>query len=149
MTDYSGVTDVKTLIEWLKGRINTLETLRDSLNHTLEPDDEYTLLTCKVALQSISDFLGKDNLIQEKTLMFTGLGINSLVINGEVRHITDLDPLTLSLQWSKLVKEKERLYAANRKANSGWRGLLLKVLGIKLPQKPGVMLTKNIRGYVK
>ncbi|EDI0602912.1 hypothetical protein CC806_22220 [Salmonella enterica subsp. enterica serovar Braenderup] len=81
--------------------------------------------------------------------MFTGLGINSLVINGEVRHITDLDPLTLSLQWSKLVKEKERLYAANRKANSGWRGLLLKVLGIKLPQKPGVMLTKNIRGYIK
>lgn len=48
MTDYSGVTDVKTLIEWLKGRINTLETLRDSLNHTLEPDDEYTLLTCNL-----------------------------------------------------------------------------------------------------
>ncbi|EGR8340927.1 hypothetical protein I8B79_004743, partial [Salmonella enterica] len=93
----SCVTDVKALIEWLQGRINTLE----SVNHALESDDEYTLLACKVALQSISDFLGKDNLVQEKTLMFTGLGINSLVINGEVRHITDLDPLTLSAEWSK------------------------------------------------
>ncbi|EPW0474352.1 hypothetical protein ACWBUS_003983 [Escherichia coli] len=141
----SGVTDVKALIEWLQGKINTLE----SVNHVLEPDDEYTLLTCKVALQSISDFLGKDNLVQEKTLMFTGLGINSLVINGEVRHITDLDPLTLSAEWSKLIKEKQQLYAANKKASSGWRGVVLKLLGINLPQKPGVMLGENMRGYVK
>ncbi|EOX0570625.1 Uncharacterised protein [Shigella sonnei] len=141
----SCVTDVKALIEWLQGRINTLE----SVNHALESDDEYTLLACKVALQSISDFLGKDNLVQEKTLMFTGLGINSLVINGEVRHITDLDPLTLSAEWSKLVKEKQELYEANKKACSGWRGFVLKLLGIKLPQKPGVMLTKNMRGYAK
>ncbi|ECX0308841.1 hypothetical protein WDB62_003892 [Escherichia coli] len=81
--------------------------------------------------------------------MFTGLGINSLVINGEVRHITDLDPLTLSAEWSKLIKEKQQLYAANKKASSGWRGVVLKLLGINLPQKPGVMLGENMRGYVK
>lgn len=33
--------------------------------------------------------------------MKTGNGINTVNINGEVKHISDLDPETLSIEWSK------------------------------------------------
>lgn len=61
-------------------------------------------------------------------------GINTVKINGEIVHITDLEPLQLCNEWSKL-KEINDLYTINARANSGWRGLVLRLIGINLPIK--------------
>lgn len=137
--DFSFVPDVKSLIEWLRIHISDMESLRDEHKHKLDSDDELTLLTCKIALQSISEFIGKNDLNEDNLVMLINRGINTVVIQNEVRHITDLDSLTLISEWSKLIDEQKSLYAANKKASSGWRGLLLRALGINLPQKPGAV----------
>lgn len=142
--DHSFVPDVKSLIEWLRFHITDMENLRDEHQHVLDSDDEFTLFTCKLALQSISGLLGKNDLIEDKLVVLVNRGINTVVINGQVRHITDLDPLTLISQWSNLIEEQRSLYAANKTASSGWRGFLLRLLGINLPQKPGVKRSQNI-----
>ncbi|GKI31825.1 hypothetical protein NUBL22002_51610 [Klebsiella variicola] len=53
----------------------------------------------------------------------TGTGINTVRIGGEVKHITELDALTLMHEWSRLKKENAHLYDYNRQVNRGWRGL--------------------------
>lgn len=67
--------------------------------------------------------------------MISGRGINTVVIGGEVKHITDLDEVTLCNEWSKMRREINNLYDANRIANSGWKGFVIRLLGIKLPEK--------------
>ncbi len=64
-----------------------------------------------------------------------GDGINTVRINGEVKHITDLEPATLCLEWTKLKNENNELYEYNKRINSGWRGVILRLLGIHLPDK--------------
>lgn len=44
----------------------------------------------------------------------TGRGINTVRIGDEVKHITELDALTLMHEWSKLTKENADLYDYNR-----------------------------------
>lgn len=34
--------------------------------------------------------------------MITGNGINTVTVNGKVKHITELDYITLCLEWTKL-----------------------------------------------
>lgn len=63
----------------------------------------------------------------------TGHGINTVNINGEVKHISDLDPITLSMEWTKLKNENTELYRCIKEANSGWRGFILKIIGVNLP----------------
>ncbi|EJA8139901.1 hypothetical protein MWW66_004338 [Escherichia coli] len=65
--------------------------------------------------------------------MKTGNGINTVNINGEVKHISDLDPATLSIEWSKLKNENTELYRYIKEANSGWRGFILRLIGVRLP----------------
>lgn len=67
-----------------------------------------------------------------KSIM-TGRGINSVNINGEIKHISDLEPMTLNIEWSKLKNENAELYRCIKEANSGWRGFILRMLGINLP----------------
>ncbi|EFW4512415.1 TPA: hypothetical protein JLM68_004253 [Escherichia coli] len=66
--------------------------------------------------------------------MNTGRGINTVVIGDELKHITDLDEVTLCNEWAKMRREINNLYAVNKSANSGWRGFVLRLLGIKLPE---------------
>ena len=47
----------------------------------------------------------------------TGRGINTVRIGDEVKHITELDALTLMHEWSKLTKENADLYDYNRQVN--------------------------------
>ncbi|ENN6236919.1 hypothetical protein AB9W54_004303 [Salmonella enterica] len=70
----------------------------------------------------------------------TGKGINTVCVNGEVKHITELDELTLCNEWSKLKRENNELYEVNRIANSGWRGFILRLIGVSLPDKHGVFI---------
>lgn len=49
----------------------------------------------------------------------TGRGINTVRIGDEVKHITELDALTLMHEWSKLTKENADLYDYNRQVNRG------------------------------
>ncbi|ECA0848504.1 hypothetical protein EIW49_18400 [Salmonella enterica subsp. enterica serovar Heidelberg] len=70
--------------------------------------------------------------------MMIANGINTVVINGESKHITELDSVTLCNEWAKMKREVEELYEYNRKANSGLRGIILRFLGIKLPFKKTV-----------
>lgn len=63
----------------------------------------------------------------------SGEGINTVRINGEVKHITELDPVTLSLEWTKLKNENKELYRCIDEANSGWRGFIIRLMGIRLP----------------
>lgn len=37
--------------------------------------------------------------------MITGNGINTVTVNGKVKHITELDDITLCLEWAKLREE--------------------------------------------
>lgn len=64
-----------------------------------------------------------------------GDGINTVRINGEIKHITDLDPTTLTLEWTKLKSENKELYRCIDEANSGWRGFILRLIGVHLPDK--------------
>ncbi|WP_240042486.1 hypothetical protein [Photorhabdus khanii] len=68
----------------------------------------------------------------------TGQGINTVNINGEIKHITDLDPATLSLEWTKLKNENNELYRCIKEANSGWRGLILRLIGVRLGEHKNV-----------
>lgn len=70
----------------------------------------------------------------------TGKGINTVFVNGEVKHITELDELTLCNEWSKLKNESKELYEINRIANSGWRGFILRLIGVSLPYKHSVFI---------
>ncbi|QXN65322.1 hypothetical protein J8M99_26105 (plasmid) [Serratia fonticola] len=63
----------------------------------------------------------------------TGTGINTVEVNGEVKHIRELDGLTLEMEWTKLKNEINSLYAKNAHANAGLRGLALRLVGISLP----------------
>ncbi|HCM7351312.1 TPA: hypothetical protein N3292_004973 [Klebsiella pneumoniae] len=65
----------------------------------------------------------------------TGRGINTVCIGDEVKHITELDALTLMHEWSKLTKENADLYDYNRQVNRGWSGFILRLMGIHLPEK--------------
>lgn len=51
--------------------------------------------------------------------MITGNGINTVTVNGKVKHITELDDITLCLEWTKLREENNRLYEINNQANRG------------------------------
>ncbi|MDE8414887.1 hypothetical protein PCJ39_27625, partial [Klebsiella pneumoniae] len=46
-------------------------------------------------------------------MMLTGNGINTVTVNGKVKHITELDDITLCLEWTKLREENNRLYEIN------------------------------------
>ncbi|HGU6710927.1 TPA: hypothetical protein ACNACI_004652, partial [Klebsiella pneumoniae] len=70
----------------------------------------------------------------------TGRGINTVRIGDEVKHITELDALTLMHEWSKLTKENADLYDYNRQVNRGWRGFILRLMGINLPEKNRVCI---------
>ena len=70
----------------------------------------------------------------------TGRGINTVCIGDEVKHITELDALTLMHEWSKLTKENADLYDYNRQVNRGWSGFILRLMGIHLPEKKRVCL---------
>ncbi|EIW9027190.1 hypothetical protein WCU47_26125 (plasmid) [Klebsiella quasipneumoniae] len=70
----------------------------------------------------------------------TGTGIFTVRIGDEVKHITDLDVLTLMHELSKLKKENTALYDYNRQVNRGWRGFILRLMGIHLPDKDRVRL---------
>ncbi|EBM5129124.1 hypothetical protein D0123_22405 [Salmonella enterica] len=65
----------------------------------------------------------------------TGTGINTVRINGEIKHITELDAITLSNEWSKLKNENADLYRYNHQVSQGWRGLVLRLIGVHLPDK--------------
>ncbi|SUG52996.1 Uncharacterised protein [Salmonella enterica subsp. diarizonae] len=72
--------------------------------------------------------------------MMTGTGINTVRINGEIKHITELDAITLSNEWSKLKNENADLYRYNHQVSQGWRGLVLRLIGVHLPDKERVRL---------
>ena len=79
--------------------------------------------------------------------MITGNGINTVTVNGKVKHIT------LCLEWTKLREENNRLYEINNQANRGWRGFILRLIGVNLPDKRTeftqcLLLTRNISGSV-
>ena len=48
--------------------------------------------------------------------MIIGNGINTVTVNGKVKHITELDDITLCLEWTKLREENNRLYEINNHA---------------------------------
>ncbi|SUX79721.1 Uncharacterised protein [Citrobacter youngae] len=73
-------------------------------------------------------------------LIMTGTGINTVRIGDEVKHITELDAQTLMHEWSKLKKENADLYDYNRQVIRGWRGFILRLMGIHLPDKNHVCL---------
>ncbi|ENG8827659.1 hypothetical protein ABVL22_004264 [Salmonella enterica] len=70
----------------------------------------------------------------------SGEGINTVHINGKIIHITDLDPLTLCNEWSKLKNENRALYCYNQQINKGWRGLILRFIGIHLSDKRKIVI---------
>lgn len=70
----------------------------------------------------------------------TGNGHNTVRIGDEVKHITELDAMTLTSEWLKLKTENADLYAYHRKVNRGWRGFVLRLIGVHLPDKERVIL---------
>nr|WDS96435.1 hypothetical protein VW1_00007 [Enterobacter sp.] len=73
-------------------------------------------------------------------MRFTAYGIHTLTIEGEAKHISELDDVTLCYEWANLKRENNRLYAVNEKICSGWLGFVLRMLGITLPCRKPVML---------
>ncbi|AOC88838.1 hypothetical protein JGC76_23615 [Salmonella enterica subsp. enterica serovar Corvallis] len=93
------------------------------------------------------------NWVLENSMRFTAYGIHTVIVEGEAKHITALDDVTLCNEWAKLKRENNRLYAANEKICSGWRGFVLRLLGITLScRKPVILLgadAKNQNDAVK
>lgn len=73
--------------------------------------------------------------------MITGNGINTVTVNGKVKHITELDDITLCLEWTKLREENNRLYEINNQANRGWRGFILRLIGVNRKRTARAVLT--------
>ncbi|EBE2365199.1 hypothetical protein DHU27_22920 [Salmonella enterica] len=71
--------------------------------------------------------------VNELKSQTVGRGANTVIIDGQLKHITDLDPVTLCFEWTKLKNENKELYRCIKEANSGWRGLILRIIGIRLP----------------
>ncbi|EAV2917294.1 hypothetical protein KRC07_004782 [Salmonella enterica] len=69
-----------------------------------------------------------------------GLGKNTVLINGEPKHITDLSPVELCNEWLKLKNENADLYSYNRQVNRGWRGFILRLIGVNLADKNQIKL---------
>lgn len=55
------------------------------------------------------------NWVLENSMRFTAYGIHTVIVEGEAKHITALDDVTLCNEWAKLKRENNRLYAANEK----------------------------------
>lgn len=72
--------------------------------------------------------------------MMTGTGINTVRINCEIKHITELDAITLSNEWSKMKNENADLYRYNHQVSQGWRGFVLRLIGVHLPERDRVCL---------
>jgi hypothetical protein len=72
--------------------------------------------------------------------MHSGKGINTVEIDGKVVHITDLEPNALCEQWSKRQRELNDLYKINFDLNNSWKGWVLRLLGINLPDKKGIWI---------
>ena len=70
----------------------------------------------------------------------TGSGMNTVRINNEVKHISELDSETLSLEWNKLKNENNELYRCIKEANSGWRGFVLRLIGVHLPDGKTIVI---------
>lgn len=70
-----------------------------------------------------------------------------LKVGDDIMHITELDEPTLTKEWSKLVRELDDVYSINHRNNTGWRGLVLRLMGIHLPDGKRIrLLGKNARG---
>lgn len=81
------------------------------------------------------------NWVLENSMRFPAYGIHTVIVEGEAKHIIALDDVTLCNEWAKLKRENNRLYAANENNCSGWRGFVLRLLGITLPcRKPVILL---------
>ncbi|MGG5276372.1 hypothetical protein [Pseudomonas syringae pv. coryli] len=65
-----------------------------------------------------------------------GGGINTVFLNGEYVHITDLDDDALCTVWAERQRTLNDLYEVNKQANEGWRGAVLRLIGIRLPERP-------------
>ncbi len=72
--------------------------------------------------------------------MVTKLGITTVTIDGQNKNILELNPLELNSEWIKLKHEVNDLYEINEKANQGWRGVILRLFGVNLPDRKGVIL---------
>ena len=59
---------------------------------------------------------------------FTAYGIHTVIVEGEAKHITALDDVTLCNEWAKLKRENNRLLRSKWKICSGWRGFVLRLL---------------------
>eukprot|EP01132_Coremiostelium_polycephalum_P011160 gene11160-13674_t len=119
------------------------------------------ILKTKEALDNIRNFIDKQQLTNSDTPKKStvpnedkkGNGINTVTVNGKVKHITELDDITLCLEWTKLREENNRLYEINNQANRGWRGFILRLIGVNLPDKrteftQRLLLTRKISGSV-
>ncbi|KMK87258.1 hypothetical protein KCQ_05596 [Pectobacterium atrosepticum ICMP 1526] len=63
-----------------------------------------------------------------------GWGDNMVCVNGERKDISELDRPTACNELDKLTKKIHSLSHENRLANKGWRGVVLKLIGVKLDQ---------------
>lgn len=52
----------------------------------------------------------------------------------------ELKQVAIMHEWSKLTKENADLYDYNHQVNRGWRGFILRLMGIHLPEKNRVCL---------
>lgn len=64
----------------------------------------------------------------------TGAGINTVILNGKATHITELDPMQLCEEWTKLSRKNHELRHCISSMNSGWRGAVLRFICVGLPR---------------
>jgi len=67
-------------------------------------------------------------------------GLNTVEINGETIHITDLNDSDLCKFWSERQRTLEYLYRKNEKYNKSWKGIVLKLIGVHLPDNKTIRI---------
>jgi hypothetical protein len=77
--------------------------------------------------------MNDDEINKMRTMSVPVRGITTVIIDNEVKSIHDLNPVQLSVEWAKIVREKQELLSINQKYSRGFRGFALKLLGVTLP----------------
>nr|QWP89214.1 hypothetical protein IHCLGBEB_00017 [Escherichia coli] len=67
--------------------------------------------------------------------MLTGNGINTVTVNGKVKHITELDDITLCLEWTNFQEENNLNLYNYIRINRGWRGFILRLMRLTFTNK--------------
>lgn len=73
-------------------------------------------------------------------------GIYTVEIDGEHIEITALEPDTLRRVWAERTRDRNDLLTLCDRANRGWRGIVCRLIGVRLPDRRRIRISAVKQG---